>query len=461
MTNVFSITIQRRAVPTPLAEKSSTIVIKMLHQVLEDSRKASKSGAETDAKVICLCDETRHKAVAATEQTTADTVHRSVVRAADCRSAGPWFNSGRTSWFTFMTWSSNLIIQMINVMSPITTIIRKSVICMVAELRNGTALWTVGSIGQRLEDLKAKDESQLAEAHQIEAAASHNFQMLQQSLEDEMKFNAQDLEAAKHSFGEVQGQLTTDTSDLKMTEDALAEDTVALEDTTQDCQATAADFEAPTKSLSEELQALAKTRAVISEKTGGAESFSYGLTQTSFLQLFRSVMSSRGGLACSLAQSEHSIELSQLMLLPRCTPRREKQRKSEPPYKTARSGDIVMVIDGETFCVPEEDVPKVHYEEDDGQVLPTEQVHEGMQRKLQLMKDLEVSERILRTDVPSGKKIYSNGDDPFAKVKGLISDMIARGVCGRYPQGYLKCLYSASVSDKHGCQVCCTTGRMG
>ena len=100
--------------------------------------------------------------------------------------------------------------------------------------------------------------------------------------------------------------------------------------------------------------------------------------------------------------------------------------ESEPRYKTARSGDIVMVIDGETFCVPEEDVPKVYYEEDDGQVLPTEQVHEGMQRELQLMKDLEVSERILRTDVPSGKKMYSNGDDPFAKVKGLISDMIAR-----------------------------------
>ena len=71
--------------------------------------------------------------------------------------------------------------------------------------------------------------------------------------------------------------------------------------------------------------------------------------------------------------------------------------EGEPPYKTARSGDIVMVIDGETFCVPEEDVPKVYYEEDDGQVLPTEQVHEGMQRELQLMKDLEVSERVLRS----------------------------------------------------------------
>ena len=34
-------------------------------------------------------------------------VHGSVVRAVDCRSAGPWFNSGWRSWFTFMTCSDN------------------------------------------------------------------------------------------------------------------------------------------------------------------------------------------------------------------------------------------------------------------------------------------------------------------------------------------------------------------
>ena len=54
-------------------------------------------------------------------------------------------------------------------------------------------------------------------------------------------------------------------------------------------------FEAAVKSRSEELEALAKARTVISEKTGGAESFTYGLTQTSFLHLSRSVLSLRGG----------------------------------------------------------------------------------------------------------------------------------------------------------------------
>ena len=57
-------------------------------------------------------------------------VHSSVVRAADCRSAGPWFNSGWRSWFSFVTGSDNLTKQTAqrnNVMSPITTITSKSV----------------------------------------------------------------------------------------------------------------------------------------------------------------------------------------------------------------------------------------------------------------------------------------------------------------------------------------------
>ena len=138
--SLFSITMKRRVVSTPFLERSSNIVIKMLPHVSEDSRKASKSGTETYVKIICLCDETRQEVEAVTEQTIASTVQSSVVRAADCRSACAWFNSGWRSWFTIMTWSSKLtnqIIQMINIMSPIRTITRKSV-NTVAELRNGT-----------------------------------------------------------------------------------------------------------------------------------------------------------------------------------------------------------------------------------------------------------------------------------------------------------------------------------
>ena len=96
-------------------------------------------------------------------------------------------------------------------------------------------------------------------------------------------------------------QSTTDTADLKMTEDALAEDTAAFEEKTQDClvcQTKAVEFKAYNRSLSEELKALAK--AVISEKTGDAEHRDN-----------RSVLSPRGGLARE-PKGEHSIELTQL-----------------------------------------------------------------------------------------------------------------------------------------------------
>ena len=35
-------------------------------------------------------------------------MHGSVIGAVDCRSTGPWFNSGWRSWFTFVTGSDNL-----------------------------------------------------------------------------------------------------------------------------------------------------------------------------------------------------------------------------------------------------------------------------------------------------------------------------------------------------------------
>ena len=151
---------------------------------------------------------------------------------------------------------------------------------------------------------------QMAEARRTEVAASHNFKMRQQFLEDELTFDAQDPEATEHSLDEAQGQLTTDTVDLKMTEDVLA----------GDCQAKAVEFETATNGRSEELDAYAKARAVISQKTSGAEFFSYGPTQTSFPQLSRSMLSSRRGLAKfgavretrELAKSEHSLELAQL-----------------------------------------------------------------------------------------------------------------------------------------------------
>ena len=102
-------------------------------------------------------------------------------------------------------------------------------------------------------------------------------------------------------------QLTTDTTDWKTTEKTLAKDTAAFEDTTQDylvCQTYFADFDVHTNKMSEELEALAKAKVVITE------------AQLTF----------------HVASTMHA--------------EKGEAEESEPP-RTARSGDIVMVIDGE------------------------------------------------------------------------------------------------------------------
>ena len=100
-----------------------------------------------------------------------------MVRATDCRSEGPWFNSGWKSWFTFVTGYdklTNQIIQMFNNMSPIRTVItaitRKSV-NMVAELDNDTAPSRIDTSGQRLEDYSTVAKAATATAVAVDTKA--------------------------------------------------------------------------------------------------------------------------------------------------------------------------------------------------------------------------------------------------------------------------------------------------
>ena len=98
--------------------------------------------------------------------------HSPEVKAADCRSAGPWFNSGWRTLSTFMTWYNKLTnhdFLMINIMSPVTTsnrtIARKSV-NMVAEL----ALW-ISDTTERQEDYSAVAKATTATTVAIDTKA--------------------------------------------------------------------------------------------------------------------------------------------------------------------------------------------------------------------------------------------------------------------------------------------------
>jgi len=205
---------------------------------------------------------------------------------------------------------------------------------------------------ETLKGLVDKAEEQLANARQKEEAALRNFKLLQQSLQDEIKYANKDMAEAKKKLGASTETKSTSEGDLVATKKDLKEDITAKADLHHSCMTKAQDFEAETTSRGEELKALATAKKVIKEATGGAEKITYGLDQVSFLQVARTQITSRS------------------------------QNIGYKMVKFVR------------------DLARKHHS-----------------------KELALLASQMRSVVHLGD---TNGDDPFAKVKGLISDMIAK-----------------------------------
>lgn len=178
-----------------------------------------------------------------------------------------------------------------------------------------------GSIFDTLEGLLQKAGDQLGDARKKETASSHNFEMLKQSLEDEIKFANQDMSKAKKGIAQSRETKSTAQGDLDVTSKDFAGDTSVLSDLHQTCMTKAQDYEAETKSRGEELKALAVAKKAIEDNTAGASGQSYGLNQeASFLQTTRTSLASGMDLANfeavhfvrNLARKQKSPELAQL-----------------------------------------------------------------------------------------------------------------------------------------------------
>jgi len=137
-----------------------------------------------------------------------------------------------------------------------------------------------GIIGT-LEGLTEKAEGQLDKARKTESTAIQNYQMLKQSLSDEIKYAEADMAKAKKSMSESAEKKAAAEGDLDVTSKDLAEDIKTKSTLHADCMATAEEFELATKSRGEELKALATAKKVIAETTGGATGQSYSFLQTS------------------------------------------------------------------------------------------------------------------------------------------------------------------------------------
>jgi len=167
-----------------------------------------------------------------------------------------------------------------------------------------------GGILDVLEDLKDKAETELAEARKSESATKHNYDMMKQSLSDQVAADTKNMNEQKSAKESAEEGKATAEGDLAGTVKALKESEEALAVANSDCMTTAADHEATVASRNEELKVIKTAEGILKESTGGAEGQSY-----SFLQ-----MSTRADLANSevvtlvkkLAQKHHSSALAQL-----------------------------------------------------------------------------------------------------------------------------------------------------
>jgi hypothetical protein len=173
-----------------------------------------------------------------------------------------------------------------------------------------------GGIVGVLEDLKEQAESELSEARKEETSSKHNYEMMKQSLEDQMAYDTKELNAQKAGKEAAKEDKATAEGDLAVTEKELKEAEENLKTANQDCMTVAADHEATVAARKEELNAIHTAEKILKESTSGAVSQTYSLLQVAA----SSQMKSRADLANSevinmvkkLAHDHHSAALAQL-----------------------------------------------------------------------------------------------------------------------------------------------------
>jgi len=164
-----------------------------------------------------------------------------------------------------------------------------------------------------LEDMKEKAEGSLSDLRKEETNSNHNFEMLKQSLEDQMAADSKDMEDEKTAKAEAAEGKATAQGDLEETVKLLKNTKDGLATASATCMQVAADHEATVKARNEELKAIATAKKILEDTTKGAASQTYSMLQVARLQ-------SRADLAGlevvqlvkELARKHHSSALAQL-----------------------------------------------------------------------------------------------------------------------------------------------------
>merc|ERR1719240_2036296 len=169
-----------------------------------------------------------------------------------------------------------------------------------------------GGIVDVLADMKDKAEGELADLRKAEQNTAHNFNMLKQSLEDQIAADTKTMEDEKAKKAAAEEEKATAEGDLAVTNKDLAAAQAELSQLSANCMTTAADHEASVAARAEELAVIAKAKKILEETRKGAVQQSYDFLQTKMLTSSDLHKSEFVHLVKNLAKKEHSVALAQL-----------------------------------------------------------------------------------------------------------------------------------------------------
>jgi len=167
-----------------------------------------------------------------------------------------------------------------------------------------------GGIVDVLSDMKDKAEGELSELRKAEGNAKHNFNMLKQSLEDQISADTTDLKQEKSSLAAAEEGKATAEGDLSVTKKELAAAENELATASADCMQVAADHEATVAARAEELAVIAKAKKILEETSSGGVDQTYSFLQVSNRAQLKS--SEVVAVIKRLAHTQHSAALAQL-----------------------------------------------------------------------------------------------------------------------------------------------------
>jgi len=169
-----------------------------------------------------------------------------------------------------------------------------------------------GGILDVLEDMLEKAEATQADGQKAEMVAKHNFEMLAQKLNDEVKHQNDEMDRAKKAKAESSQAKATAEGELATSTKMLNEGTKMLSDLQNDCMTKATEFDTEQKERGEELEALATAKSILEEKTGGAGDRTYSFLQVKMSTKVQETSDRVIALVQSMAAKDGSTQLAQL-----------------------------------------------------------------------------------------------------------------------------------------------------